>query len=107
MRQPEVWKILGEQIHQDFVCVHGDMERGIKLLMAGLSKKELSDLDEYLDFLIDSGGENGEKFALWVSSGASIYPEPSDIQGFFVELLRVVRGAGGRVEIPNRKPAKK
>lgn len=101
MQQPDAWKILGEQLHQDVVIIYGDLEAGMKCILGTLSALEREQIGRYLTYLIDSVEDDEARMVAWTSSGADLSPSVPQIRPFLIELLRMNREAAEQPGLPS------
>jgi hypothetical protein len=91
MREPAVWKLIGEQIHQDFVTVHGDFQAGLTTLFGQLEEVEKASLSGYLEYLLQPFVTDEQRISAWAASGAAFSPTQSQAAEFLRQLYLLVR----------------
>lgn len=89
-----IWKSFGEQIHQDFVTVHGDFATGVLLLLASMKQEDRNALARILNEVLSSGASHDSMFLTWSQSRASYSPRKDQIEGFLCQLLKLTESVG-------------
>ena len=85
--EPEVWKKLGETIHQDFMLDYPDFWSGIEQFANDITKEEREDLIKYLRPLVENEQPGGLLKRIWGNTGAEIIITRIKPKEFFAELL--------------------
>lgn len=88
---PEVWKKLGNYLHQDFMLDYPDFWSGIEDFASGLGSAEQEQLIQFLESLVRNEQPGGALKKVWLKSGAQVLVAAASTKEFYVELLQHVR----------------
>lgn len=91
MHEPKAWKMLGEQLHQDFILIYEDFETGLTSLFEQFDERERAEIAEYLEYLRQPCITDEQRFSAWAATGAAFLPASSQIAKFIDQVYILLK----------------
>jgi len=90
IREKEIWRSFGEQIHQDFISEHGSFADGLVFLFESMKTSDLNTLKLIINDLLSESFTRESRYFTWIDSGASFAPEKKKIDEFLIEISGIL-----------------
>jgi hypothetical protein len=90
MEIPEIWFLLGNHLHQDFMVDYPDFISGLMFIIQDFSPNQNIALHNFLLSLKEMSLSNQQLAEIWAKSGSQILIGDQNTQAIYDELLKAV-----------------